>query len=43
MTRSVPPHRGQMVSDPRWDQFLRDIGAAPEDLARIEFSYSLPD
>jgi hypothetical protein len=30
-------------SDPRWLPFLRRIGRAPEQLARIEFKVTLPD
>jgi hypothetical protein len=29
-------------SDPRWLPFLRKIGSAPEQLAKIEFKVTLP-
>jgi hypothetical protein len=31
-----------MRSDPRWLPFLRKIGRAPEQLAKIEFKVTLP-
>jgi hypothetical protein len=30
-------------SDPRWLPFLRKLGKAPEQLAKIEFNVALPD
>ena len=39
---SLDPVLLRLSGDPRWDLFLRDIGAAPEELAAIEFTYSLP-
>jgi hypothetical protein len=30
-------------ADPRWAAFLRKIGYAPEQLAKIEFKVMLPD
>jgi len=34
--------RNVLHDDPRWLPFLREIGKAPEQLAKIEFKVALP-
>lgn len=34
---------GKVLADPRWLPFLRSIGKAPEQVAKIEFKVNLPD
>jgi len=37
------PHPfGKIHADPRWQPFLRKVGKAPEQLAKIEFKGTLP-
>ena len=38
----VDPIFGNLYDDPRWLPFLRSIGKAPEQLAKVSFSVSLP-
>ena len=33
---------GKIHADPRWLAFLRKVGKAPEQLAKIEFKVTLP-
>ena len=36
------PLFGRIHADPRWEAFLRKIGKAPEQLAKVEFKVTLP-
>ena len=40
---SIDPFLAKLHSDPRWVPFLRRIGRAPEQLAKIEFKVTLPE
>jgi TolB-like protein/Flp pilus assembly protein TadD len=37
------PLFGKIHTDPRWQAFLRKVGKAPEQLAKIEFKVTLPE
>ena len=37
------PHLAKLHSDPRWLPFLRRIGKAPEQLAKISFNPTVPE
>lgn len=38
-----PPLFDNLRQDPRWLPLLRKLGKAPEQLARVEFRFTLPD
>ena len=40
---AIEPLFSSIHSDPRWLPFLRKVGKAPEQIARIEFRVTLPD
>ena len=42
-TTLTQPHFRGLYKDPRWEEFLRRIGRAPEQLAAIDFDFKLPE